>query len=45
MSTFVSVGNEADLNVLDYLEHLALDEPTRCICLLVDSLPDAARFT
>lgn len=44
LSKFVSVGNEADLNILDFMEDLAYDEPTRCICMVIDSLPDADRF-
>lgn len=44
LSKFASVGNEADLNVLDVMEYLVHDEPTRCICLIVDSLPDGSRF-
>jgi acyl-CoA synthetase (NDP forming) len=44
LSKFVSVGNEADLDVLDFMEYLVHDEPTKCICLIVDSLPDGARF-
>jgi acyl-CoA synthetase (NDP forming) len=44
LSKFASVGNEADLDVLDVMEYLLRDEPTRCVCLIVDSLPDGARF-
>lgn len=44
LSAFVSDGNECDLDVLDYLEHFAGDEATRCIALLIDSLPDGDRF-
>lgn len=44
LSKFASVGNEVDLNVLDFMEYLVHDEPTRCICLIIDSLPDGARF-
>lgn len=45
LSKFASVGNEADLDVLDFMEDLAHDQPTRCICLIIDSLPDGHRFT
>jgi acyl-CoA synthetase (NDP forming) len=44
LSAFVSDGNECDLDVLDYLEHFVDDEHTRCIALIIDSLPDGDRF-
>jgi acetyltransferase len=44
LSAFVSVGNECDLDVLDYIAHFVTDPDTRCIALIIDSIPDGARF-
>ena len=44
LSLFASCGNEADLSVLDYMEYAIGHAPTRVIALLIDSLPDGARF-
>lgn len=44
LSLFASCGNEADLSVLDYMEYALTHAPTRVIALLIDSLPDGARF-
>ena len=44
LSLFASAGNEADLSVLDYMEYGISHTPTRVIALLIDSLPDGARF-
>ncbi|MBN8874170.1 MAG: acetate--CoA ligase family protein [Rhodospirillales bacterium] len=44
LSLFASAGNEADLSVLDYMEYAIGHAPTRVIALLIDSLPDGARF-
>jgi len=44
LSLFASCGNEADLSVLDYMEYAIGHPPTRVIALLIDSLPDGARF-
>lgn len=44
LSLFASCGNEADLSVLDYMEYAITHAPTRVIALLIDSLPDGARF-
>ncbi len=44
LAYFGSVGNEADLTILDHLDYV-LDQPaTRVACLVIDSLPDGARF-
>lgn len=44
LSKFASLGNEADLNVLDFMADLACDTSTTCICLIIDSLCDSHRF-
>jgi acyl-CoA synthetase (NDP forming) len=44
LSLFASCGNEADLSVLDYMEYAIGHDPTRVIAVLIDSLPDGARF-
>lgn len=44
ISSFVSCGNQGDLNVLDYMEYLVGDSDTQVIALLLDSLPDGGRF-
>jgi acyl-CoA synthetase (NDP forming) len=44
LSLFVSSGNEADLDMLDYLEHALADRPTRVVALLMDSIKDGVRF-
>ena len=44
LSLFVSAGNEADFDVLDYLEYALEDSQTRVIALLLDALTDGARF-
>jgi acyl-CoA synthetase (NDP forming) len=44
LSLFVSSGNEADLDMLDYLDHALTDGPTRVVALLMDSIKDGIRF-
>ena len=43
-SYLVSVGNAAVLDVVDYLEHLALDAETRVVALFIETLRDPAAF-
>lgn len=43
-SKFVSVGNEADLHLEDYLEYLARDEKTRVIAAYIEGLREGRRF-
>ena len=43
-SKAVSVGNEADLNLVDALEYLGSDEQTGAIALYIEGLQDAGRF-
>lgn len=43
-SYFVSAGNEADLSLLDYMEFVIEDEPTRIVALILDGIGDVDRF-
>jgi acyl-CoA synthetase (NDP forming) len=43
-SKFVSSGNQADLDVCDYLEYLAGDADTKCIVLYLEGVKDGRRF-
>lgn len=43
-SACVSVGNQADLEICDFVEHFLMDPATRAICLYVEGLRDGARF-
>jgi acyl-CoA synthetase (NDP forming) len=40
----VSVGNQADLELCDFVEYLIEDERTRVICTYIEGLKDPARF-
>jgi acyl-CoA synthetase (NDP forming) len=44
LSKFISIGNQADLEVSDYLDYLADDEDTRVIVLYLEGLKDGRRF-
>jgi len=44
LSKFISIGNQADLEVSDYLEYLAADEATKVIVLYLEGLKDGRRF-
>lgn len=44
LSCFVSLGNEAALDVLDVMEDQIAAAETRVLALLIDALPDGARF-
>jgi len=44
LSKFISIGNQADLEVPDYLEYLADDEETKVIVLYLEGLKDGRRF-
>jgi len=44
LSKFVPVGNEADLNMLDFFGYFIDDEATRVIGLIVEGLNDGERF-
>jgi len=43
-SSAISVGNQADLELADFMEWMAQDEATRCITLYVEGFKDADRF-
>lgn len=43
-STCVSLGNQADLEICDFLEYLIAEPRTRAICLYVEGFVDPARF-
>lgn len=44
LSKAISVGNEADINLIDCLEYLGEDEHTRAIGLYIEGIRDASRF-
>lgn len=44
ISKFVSIGNQADLEVADYLEYLAEDAETGVIALYLEGLKNGERF-
>jgi len=43
-SQLVSVGNQADLELCDFLEHMIGDPDTKAICLHIEGLKDGRRF-
>lgn len=43
-SKALSLGNEADINIIDALEYLGADEHTRAIILYIEGLRDGQRF-
>jgi acetyl-CoA synthetase (ADP-forming) len=43
-SACVSLGNQSDLEIGDFLEYMVDDPQTRVICLYVEGLKDPARF-
>lgn len=43
-SKFISSGNQASLNVSDYLEYLAQDEDTKAIVLYIEGVQEGRRF-
>jgi acyl-CoA synthetase (NDP forming) len=43
-SKFISSGNQASLNVSDYLEYLAQDEATKAIVLYIEGVQEGRRF-
>lgn len=44
LSRIVATGNEADLDVSDFIEYLAGDAQTRVICLAIEGCRDGARL-
>ena len=43
-NAFLSVGNQADLSMADYIEYLGEDDRTRVIVLYIEGLKDGSRF-
>jgi acyl-CoA synthetase (NDP forming) len=43
-NSFLSVGNQADLSMGDYIEYLGDDETTKVIVLYIEGVKDAKRF-
>ncbi|MEO8441300.1 MAG: acetate--CoA ligase family protein [Betaproteobacteria bacterium] len=43
-SAAVSVGNQADLEICDFIEYFLEDPATRAICAYIEGLKDGARF-
>jgi len=44
ISKFISVGNQADLNMADYLTYLSEDQDTKVIALYVEGVVEGRRF-
>lgn len=44
LGKFISIGNQADLEVCDYLEYLADDDDTKVIAIYLEGLKDGRRF-
>jgi acetyltransferase len=44
LSGLVSIGDSADVDFADLLDHFALDHSTRAIVLYIESIRDASRF-
>jgi acyl-CoA synthetase (NDP forming) len=44
LSCFVSAGNQADLEVADYLEYLAEDPETKVVAMYIEGLKDGKRL-
>lgn len=44
-SSTISVGNQCDLDINDFLEYMVGDPLTEVICLYVEQAPDPVRFT
>ena len=44
LEKFLSVGNEAQVSVIDVLDHLRTDERTACVLMYVEGIDDGRRF-
>ncbi|MBI4498766.1 MAG: CoA-binding protein [Chloroflexi bacterium] len=44
VSVCLSIGNQADLTMADYLEYLAEDDRTRAMCLYIEGFQEGRRF-
>jgi acyl-CoA synthetase (NDP forming) len=43
-SACITVGNQADLEICDFIEYFLLDETTRAICTYIEGLKNGRRF-
>ena len=43
-SQIISVGNQVDLDISDFFEHMIGDPDTQAICLHIEGLPDGKRY-
>jgi acetyltransferase len=43
-SAFISLGNKADVDEVDFIEYLALDEDTKVICAYIESVKNGQKF-
>jgi acyl-CoA synthetase (NDP forming) len=44
LRTFISIGNQADLTMADYIEYLSHDDETGVIILYIEGIKDGKRF-
>jgi acyl-CoA synthetase (NDP forming) len=44
LSKFISIGNQADLKIADYLDYLVQDDDTRVIAIYVEGMQEGRRF-
>lgn len=44
LAAFISTGNEADFDTLDYLEHMIGEPSVGVVALLIDAIPDGDRL-
>lgn len=44
LATFISMGNQADLTVTDYMEYLGEDDETKTIAIYLEGLADGRKF-
>jgi len=44
LRAFISIGNQADLTVADYIEYFSLDDETSVIILYLEGIKDGRRF-
>jgi acyl-CoA synthetase (NDP forming) len=43
-SACITVGNQADLEICDFIEYFLIDDATRAICTYIEGLKNGARF-
>jgi acyl-CoA synthetase (NDP forming) len=44
LSKFISIGNQADLTIADYLDYLVQDDDTKVIAIYAEGMKDGRRF-